>query len=53
VKHDPIIKAAVGELGDPLNMPGRKVRAEFDDDVATGGERKSQAVAVGHGMNSE
>jgi hypothetical protein len=34
-------------------VPRRKVRAELDDDVATGREGEGETVAIGHGMNSE
>ena len=52
VEHDTVVKAAVGELGDALDVAGRKVRAKLDDDVAAAREGKGQAVGVGHGMNS-
>ena len=36
MKHDSIVKAAVGEVGDSLDVTRRKVRAKLDDDVAAG-----------------
>ena len=48
VKDDIVVEAAIGELGDALDMSRRKVRAELDDDVAAGGEGEGQAVGVGH-----
>ena len=47
VEHDAIVKAAVGEFGDALNVTRGKVRAKLDDDVATTRKAKGQAV-VGH-----
>ena len=52
VKDNSVIEAAAGEIGDPLDVIGRKVGPKLDDDVAAGGEGEGQAVAVGHGMNS-
>ena len=36
VKDHSIVKAAVGEVGDSLDVTRRKVRAKLDDDVAAG-----------------
>ena len=36
VEGNVVIKAAVGELGDPLDVAGRKVGPELDDDIAAG-----------------
>jgi len=48
MKHDAVVKAAVSELGDALDMAWRKIGPELDDDVAAGREGKGQAVGVGH-----
>ena len=49
VEYDPVVKAAFGELGNALDMPGGKVGAKADDDVSTGGQSEGQAIGVGHG----
>ena len=49
MEDDIVVKTAVGELGDPLDMPGREVRPELDDDIAASREGEGQAVGVGHG----
>ena len=49
VEHDAVVEAAVGELGDALDVAGREVGAKLDDDVAAGRKGKGQAVGVGHG----
>ena len=43
-----VVEAAVGKLGDALDVAGRKVRAKLDDDVAAGRKVEGQAVGVGH-----
>jgi len=52
MEHHAVIEAAVGELCDALDVPGREVGAQLDDDVAAGREGKGEAVAVGHVVNS-
>ena len=47
MKDHSIVKAAVGEVGDPLDVARRKVRAKLDDDVAAGRKSKGKTV-VGH-----
>jgi hypothetical protein len=49
MKHDSIVKAAVGEVGDALDMAGSEVWAKLDDDIAAGGKAKGEAVGIGHG----
>src|SRR5690348_4408172 len=43
-----IVKAAVGELGDALDVTWCEVGAELDDDIAAGGKSEGEAVGVGH-----
>src|SRR5204863_9848432 len=33
VENDAIVKSLVGEIGNPLDMAGRQIRAKLDDDV--------------------
>ena len=35
VEDDIVVKAAVGEVGDALDMTGREVRPKLDHDVAS------------------
>ena len=49
VEDHAVVKAAVGELGDALDVAGREVGPQLDDDVAAGRKGKGQAVGVGHG----
>ena len=48
VKLHAVVEAAVGKLGDALDVAGREVRAKLDDDVAAGRKVEGQAVGVGH-----
>ena len=50
VEDDAVVKAVVGQLGDPLDMAGREVGPQLDDDVAAGRKGEGQAVGVGHGI---
>ena len=52
VEDDAVVEAAVGELGDALDVAGREVGPQLDDDVAAGRKGKGQAVGVGHGACS-
>lgn len=44
VKDDAVVKAAVGEIGDSLDVARREVRAKLDDDVAAGRKSKGKTV---------
>jgi len=46
-----VIEALAGKVGDPLDVPGRQVGPELDDDVAAAREGKGQAL-VGHLVRS-
>jgi len=47
VKDHAVIEAAVGEVGNSLDVPRREIRAKLDDDVAAGRKSKGKTV-VGH-----
>jgi hypothetical protein len=52
MEYNSIIKAAACKIGDPIDMARGEIGPELYDDVAAGREGKSQAVAVGHEINS-
>ena len=48
VEHDAVVEAVAGQAGDALDMAGRQVGPQPDDDVAAGGKRQGQGFGVGH-----
>ena len=34
MEHHAVVKAAFGQFGDPLDMAGRQIGAQLDDDIA-------------------
>ena len=53
VECDAVVKAAVGQLGDPRDVTGREVWAKLDDDVAASRKGEGESVGVGHGYAPE
>ena len=48
VEGDAVVKAALGQRRDALDMVGRQVGPQLDDDVAAAGKGEGQAFGVGH-----
>lgn len=48
VEHDAVVKAFLGEVGDPLDMAGCEIRTQLDDDVAAGRKGEGQFIGIGH-----
>ena len=49
VEGNAVVKAALGQRRDALDMARREVWTQLDDDVAAAGKGESQAFGVGHG----
>ena len=50
VKHDAVVKSFARQGRNALDVAGRKVGAQLDDDVAAAGKGEGQAFGVGHDM---
>ena len=53
VEHHAVVKAVAREARDSLDMAGREVGAQLDDDIAAGRKGQGQGVGVGHKRVSE
>ena len=51
VEHHAVIESITGKTGNPLDMAGRQVGAQPDDDVAATRKIKGQGLGVGHHAN--
>src|SRR4030095_16660586 len=48
VEQDAVIEAVLRQAGDPLDMAGRQVWTQLDDDIAAGRKGEGQGFGVGH-----